>query len=193
MKALKLILLTVVCCAAVVAGDHPEHPAKKDGTAATMPEMGAPKEMAMMAGLAGNWTFEMKMKMDPSDTAWTTATGTAEWKSELGGCAMRMDCHSKMMGMPFEGVAYWTYDRETKMWQNVWIDNMAGNMAMTTGNPDASGKIVMTGDCSMMGQKFLVRQTTTTVSPTKHDWMYEMSSDGGKTWWTSMTATYTKK
>jgi|CXWL01.1.fsa_nt_gi hypothetical protein len=187
MKALKLILLAVVCCAAMATAED------KKTEMQGMPEMGPPKEMAAMAGLVGTWTMEMKMKMAPSDTAWATTTGTAMWKSELGGSTMRMDLKSSMMGMPFEGVAYWTYDRETKMWQNVWIDNMGANMMMATGNADKDGKIVMTGETMMMGQKFMVRQTTTMVSETKHDWTYEMSNDGGKTWWTSMTATYTKK
>ncbi len=187
MKALKLILLAVVCCAAMATAED------KKIEMQGMPEMGPPKEMAAMAGLVGTWTCEMKMKMAPTDTAWGAMSGSASYKMELGGAALRMDFAGDMMGMPFNGISYMTYDREMKQWQSMWVDGMGARIDMTYGNPDKDGKIVMTGESMMQGQKFMVRQTTTIVSPTKHEWMYEMSMDGGKTWWTSMTAVYTKK
>lgn len=188
MKSVARVLFALCCCAVMINAED-KKPAMQQG----MPEMGVPKEMAAMTGMAGKWSMDMKFKMSPTDTAWTKSTGDVEWTSMLGGAMMQMHCTSQMMGMPFEGLGCWNYDRETKMWQSSWIDNMSARTEYSTGNTDKDGKIVMRGESMMMGQKFQVRQTTTIVSPTKHEWMYEMSNDGGKTWMTMMMATYTKK
>lgn len=98
-----------------------------------------------------------------------------------------------MPGMPaFSGMMLQAYDRETKMWQATWVDNMAGRISIYTG-PSGGETIVLTGEDKMGGQTWLSRMTILNQTPTSYDWKMESSMDGGTTWVTSGTATYTKR
>ena len=157
-----------------------------------MPEVGAPKEMKELAAMNGVFDVEMKFKMDPSDEDWTVTNGLATIKMVLDGAAQQMDWQGEMMGMKFNGLGLVTYDRETKMWQSVWMDNMAGRMSTSEGEM-ADGKLVFIGTDLMQGMKLNVRQTTYNITEKGFDWKYEMSMDGGETYMTAMTSTYKKR
>jgi hypothetical protein len=157
-----------------------------------MPEMGPPKQMKDLAPLNGVFDVEMKYKMDPSAADWTTSNGLATVKYVLDGAAQQMDWQGEMMGQKFNGLGFTTYDRETKMWQNSWMDNMAGRMTMSSGEM-SDGKMVFSGSDMMQGMKMHFRQTTYNITDKGFDWKYEMSMDGGETYITSMTATYKKR
>lgn len=162
---------------------------KKD---VAMPEMGAPKEIKDMAWLVGTWDVVMKSKWDPTATQWTEEKGTADYSYVADGAAIMSTFDSQMMGMPFKGFMLETYDRETKMWQAAWTDNMGARISLYTGTK-ANGKTVLTGEDMMMGQKMITRMTVSNETPAKFDWMMESSMDGGKTFVTNATAVYTKR
>lgn len=157
-----------------------------------MPPMGPPEQMKEMAALEGTWDAVMKYKMDPSQEKWDESEGTCTFKYILGGCAMQSVYNSQMMGMPFEGISIHTYDRETEQWQVSWLDNMAARQSMYQGNM-TEDRIVLTGEDLWKGLKYLSRITTYNMTDTSYDWMMEMSTDDGKTWSTTMMATYTKR
>lgn len=191
MKRIALLAALLACgltTSAVVADDQ------HAGHDHAMPQMGAPAEMKTMAGMVGEWSFVMKWQM-PGDTSWQETKGTATYDMGVDGCLLTMHVNSAPMmpGLPpFSGFGAQTYDRETKQWQMMWVDNMSARQTMYTGDMK-DGKIVMTGEEIMMGQKSWARITVSNMTPTSYDWMYEMSMDGGKTWMTSMTSKYTKK
>jgi hypothetical protein len=165
---------------------------KKDAMPAGMPQMGVPEEMKQVAYLIGNWDFTMKMKMNPADTFWMDSKGTAKYEPIFGGAALLSTSEQQMMGSPFYGGSLMCYDRETKMWQMTWTDNMSARIS--TYNGKRVGKeVVYTGEELMMGQKYLSRMTISNETPTSYDFKGESSMDGGKTWFTSMTAKYTKR
>jgi hypothetical protein len=157
-----------------------------------MPVMGPPDEIKQAEKIIGVWDVATKMKMDPNQAEWMEAPAVATFSYILDGSAIRMDYEMDMGGMPFKGFSITTYDRETKMWQEIWVDNMSCRLSMMTGTEE-NGMRVMTGTDFWQGQEMLMKNTSSNITDTSFDWQMESSTDGGKTWFTSMTATYTKR
>jgi hypothetical protein len=157
-----------------------------------MPEMGPPKQMKELTVMNGVYDVEMKYKMDPTAADWTTTNGLATVKMVLDGAAQQMDWQGEMMGQKFTGMGLTTYDREAKAWQNTWVDSMSGRITMASGEM-ADGKMVFSGANMMQGMKIHTKQTSYNITEKGFDWKYEMSMDGGETYMTAMTATYTKR
>lgn len=188
MKLYRPFFVCIILCAGIsaIAQEKDQH---KD---MQMPPMGAPAEIRELKWLIGNWDVEMKSRWNPQDTNWTTEKATAKFAYILDSAVISMDFTGNMMGMPFAGHMLQTYDRETKMWQNIWVDNMSARMSMATGKKEG-GKTVMLGEDIQQGQKMVTRMTTFNETPKRFEWSMEGSTDGGKTFYTWATAVYTKK
>jgi hypothetical protein len=156
-----------------------------------MPPMGAPEEMNEVAWLEGTWDVVMQSRWDPSED-WTESKGVSTYAYAMDKCVMDFTFKGEAMGMPFKGRGSMCYDRETKQWQNTWIDNMSAKISLYTGTLDGD-KMVMTGEDLWMGQKYLARMTTTRESDEAFTWIMENSMDNGENWFESGKATYTKQ
>lgn len=189
-KKYAALLILVALLALAVPGFAQDTKGKE--APAGMPPMGPPEEMKQLAGFVGDWTFTMKMKMDPADTNWMESNGTANYAYTAGGAALNMTTQQDMMGMKFIGLSWWCYDREAKKWQLSWIDNMAGRISLYTGTKTDNGA-VFEGKEINMGKTYDDRISISNQTATSFDWKGEMSMDGGKTWMVWATAKYTKK
>ena len=69
---------------------------------------GAPH--AALAKMAGNWTYKMKMWMDPKAPP-SESEGTSKGTMLLDGRYLQTDNQGNMMGMPFHGIGTMGYDR----------------------------------------------------------------------------------
>lgn len=157
-----------------------------------MPPMGPPEEMKELAWLTGEWDVAMSWRMTP-DGEWMASKGVATYSMVLEGSTLQMEYSGSDMPMPFVGLMLQTYDRVAGHFQSVWVDNMSARMSYYTGNKEGE-KMVLSGEEIMPdGSTALARVTTFNHTETSFDWTMEMSGDGGKTWWTSGKATYTKK
>lgn len=157
-----------------------------------MPEMGATAEVKKLAAeMVGDWDVVMKMRMSPTDENWMESKGTCKWETILDGSVLQQTYDSPMMGMSFKGIGWLAYNRQTKAWVNSWADNMSGSISFYQGRMDGD-KMIFEAKEPMMGKEYFIRMTTTTVKPGTVHWTSEASEDG-KTYWTSMEATYTKK
>lgn len=158
---------------------------------ATMPPMGPPAQMKDIAFMQGEWTVDMQVKMDPS-ADWESYTGEASVVPSLDGCIQRMDFTSQIMGMPFKGVGFDTFNRETGQYESFWIDTMSAHMSKMSGN-FKDGKLMQSGEDMMMGQPQL---TKSWIEKRSNDEVYmemSVSTDQGKTWMTNMKMTYRRK
>lgn len=160
---------------------------------AGMPPMGQPEEMKELIKLVGTWECVMQSRWSDTSENWMESKGTATYELGLDGCVLKMKYVSTMMGMPFEGFMVQSFDRELKEWQTLWVDNMSARMSMYTGKPTTDGSEVVTGVDYYGGQKMHTRMTTYDYTETSFKWKMETSTDGGKTWWVSGKADYTKK
>lgn len=157
-----------------------------------MPPMGPPEEMKQLEKMVGVWKVAGEMIMDPTNPEPMPFTATAEFEYDLGGAVMEMEYTSEMMGTPYIGVSLTTWDRERQVWQDSWVDNLNCRQMIMTGH-EKDGQRVMTGTDIYMGTEYLLRNTSYNMTDTSFDWKMEQSMDGGETWFTSMTATYTKQ
>ncbi|MEZ4651057.1 MAG: DUF1579 family protein [Candidatus Eisenbacteria bacterium] len=153
-----------------------------------MPAMGAPAEIKALAGMDGTYDVTIKMKMGP-DAPWTESKGKATVEMVLDGCAQKMSFQGEMMGMPFSGLSYLVYNRETKQWQTTWIDNMMGSMSYYTGMME-NGVLTVSGVDHMMGMEFHTRAMTYDMAADGFKWKMEQSMDGGKTYAEAMQMEY---
>ncbi|MEW6051501.1 MAG: DUF1579 family protein [Candidatus Zixiibacteriota bacterium] len=196
-KSLMIVALMAMACLMALPA-LAEEPAKPSGEQMQMPPMGPPEEMKQLAFLEGTWDVvsNFNISMDPTKEQWQESKATAVYSYIVDGAAMQCvyDGGADMMpGMPpFKGFMLQAYNRETKKWQATWVDNMSGSISLYTGTHDA-GKSVLEGEDMMGGQKWWTRMTSYDETPGAFKWKMEMSMDGGKTFVTSGTATYTKR
>jgi len=157
-----------------------------------VPPTGAPEQMQKLSNLPGTWDVAQQWKIGPQDTTWQTSTATAVFKYILDSCAMEMTFKGDMMGKPYQALGLTAYDRETGKWQGVYVDDMGAVLVYYQGDY-TNGKLSVTGEEKWNGQTFLSRISIYNLTPQKFDWMYEMSTDGGKTCVEMGKAVYTKK
>lgn len=156
-----------------------------------MPEMGPPKEIKSLEPMLGSWDVDMKSRQTP-EQPWTESKGSVKCEYVLGKGAVRQYYSGDMMGAPFNGETTMCYNRQTKLWQVTWIDNIFCQMSHYEGNWEG-GKFVASNREVWMGQEYLSRMTTFNITDSSYEWMMEMSTDEGKTWFATMEAVYTKK
>jgi len=165
--------------------------AMQEKAAQEMPPMGPPPEMKQIAAMEGVYDVVFKYKMDPSQN-WVTTNGLCTIKNVLGGAAQQMTWQGEMLGMNFEGRGMTCYDRESKMWQNIWVDNMAARISYYTGTMQ-DGNFVFEGEDVMEGKPVHARNTTTHITDKGFESKMEISMDGGQTYMTWATSVYTKR
>lgn len=193
MKSLRMILAIVLAVGMLASLAVGADEAKKmEGGEGAMPPMGPPEEMKACAPMVGDWTFKGEWRMSP-DMEWTPMTAEVTFAYELDGAVLRMDLSAEMMGMTMHGIGYTAYNRETKLWQEMWTDNLGGAISLYTGTMTEDGKRVMQGVDVWNGQEVHSRSTSSDMTDTTFKWMMEHSIDGGKSWYTGMQGTYTKK
>ena len=170
-----LAMIIVIVGAAAIAGDNNK---KTSETAMSdLGPMGAPPEMKMLAGLAGEWDVEMSWKMDPASEDWMGSRGKAVFMSVLDGCGMHQTYKETDPETDFQGSGMMAYNRETGKWQSIWMDNMTAAISYYQGD-FKDGALVVSGEDYWNGMKYISRITTKNITENKFDWIFEMSLDG---------------
>ena len=196
MKALKIVLTAGALCLAsgnVTLADHHEKAGMQEGgeAMAEMPPIGPPDEMKEVAILNGDYDVKFWYKVNPMAPDWTETKATAEVSLVAGGAAQQMIFEGEMMGIPFEGIGFTSYDRETSKWQMIWVDSMGARISMYTGDLK-DGEMVVEGKDLGQGMTFHSRLTTYNMNEEGFDWKYEMSMDG-ENYMETAKATYRKR
>ncbi len=170
---------------------------KPTGTAGTM----SPAEKAMMdamakastpgpnqemlTSMAGDWTYTVRMWMNPGAAQPTESKGTVTYTSLLGGRFVQGQYHGDMMGQPFEGLGLLGYDNTSGKFEVSWADNAGTSILYMTGNYDADAKTVTyTGqmdDILNPGAKINVRQVVHLTSPDSQTMEWYETRNGKET------------
>lgn len=167
-----------------------------------MMELAKPGENhKLLSGMAGTWTYTVKMWMDPSAPP-TSSTGTAVIKPVMDGHyfvgdftgKMQMPAaDGKMNEMQFKGMSIDGYDNVKKKFVSAWCDNMGTGIMMSEGSyDDASKTFAYNGEYEAMpGMKSKVRMTVKLVDKDHHN--FEFFEDRGTGEAKTMEMNYTRK
>ncbi len=191
MKKSYALRFAVFFCLTLLLATSVSAEEQKPGEGAAMPEMGPPQEIKDVAKeLVGDWKFSGRWRMDP-ESPWIDHTADATYSTICDGAAIAITYTGEMMGMMMHGYSIMTYDRETQVWQQVWVDNFGARMSLYEGIEE-DGQIVFEGEDIMGGEEFYTRVTTSDIAGNSFEWKMENSMDG-ENWFVSMEGTYTRK
>lgn len=154
----------------------------------------------VLAATAGNFSYVVKMWMDPSGKP-SESTGTAARKAIMDGRyvtgdytgSFKMpDADGKMKDMAFHGISLDGYDNVKQKFVSSWIDNMGTGIMMMEGTYDAATKtFTYTGEYEAMpGMRSKVREV---IKTTDKGMTMEYYEDRGQGEMKSMEITYTRK
>lgn len=169
----RIVLALAAACVAALAGagaaraqeheghEMPQMSAEDQAMMEAMMRAGTPgPQHAMLAGMAGDWTFEGTFWMSP-DQPPMSSTGTATRTMILGGRVLVEKVTSSFMDEPFEGQGMLGYDNVGGAYWSTWIDNMSTALMTSTGSCD-QGKCEWhaTYTDPMTGEKKTARMTS---------------------------------
>ncbi len=158
---------------------------------AGMPEMGAPKEMKQLASFEGSWDIVMQHRQMP-EQPWEESKASCTYEYILGGAAMRQHFSGNMLGMPFKGESTFCFHRDNKKWQVTWLDDMFGALSYYEGKWDGE-KFVAGNKEIWQGVEYHSKMTYFNITNDKFEWLMEMSTDDGNTWFATMKSVSTRK
>jgi hypothetical protein len=169
-----------------------------------MMELSKPGENhKLLADLAGNWTYTIKMWMNPDPNAKPEESkGTAVRKSMMDGRYSIMDVTGKMempgpdgkkKEMTFKGMGIDAYDNVKKKFVSSWIDNMGTGIMMSEGTYDPATK-TLTYNAEgefIPGMKQKIREVVKITDKDHHtfEWYEDRGGQEAKT----MEISYTRK
>jgi hypothetical protein len=169
-----------------------------------MMELGKPGENhKLLADLVGNWTYTIKMWMNPDPNAKPEESkGTAVRKSMFEGRFFVMDVTGKMeMPQPdgkkkqmiFKGMGIDGYDNVKKKFVSSWIDNMGTGIMFSEGEYDPATKtFTYTSEYEAIpGMKQKIREVIKIVDKDHHT--FEWYEDRGGNEVKTMEIAYTRK
>lgn len=122
----------------------------------------------------------------------TTPAGKTAGKNRiepiLGGCALR-ETWSGAGGS--SGSSYNAWDRQRRRWHQTWVDN--GGLVLRLEGGFADGKMVLSGETlDSAGAMVVNRITWQETGRNAVRQLWELSSDGGKTWGVVFDGRYRK-
>jgi hypothetical protein len=156
----------------------------------------------LLADMAGTWTYNIKMWMNPDPSAKPQESkGTATRKSMMDGRYFVVDVTGKMpmpgpdgklKEMTFKGMGIEAYDNAKKKFVGSWIDNMGTGIMMSEGTYDPATKtFTYTGEYEgIPGMKQKVREVLKIVD--KDHQTFEWYEDRGGQEAKTMEISYTR-
>jgi roadblock/LC7 domain-containing protein len=128
-----------------------------------------------LESMAGNFTYTMKMRMDPNQD-WMTSEGKYEGEMIMGGRYLATRNTGEFMGQEFLGMGCLGYDNVLGKHVAAWIDNMGTGIMRSEGTCDDTGKVI-TFEGEMIDAM--------TKKPIQYKYVYEIKSDDEFTmrWW----------
>lgn len=173
--ALTLALGLSLAAAPAPKQDKQEEKKAPPSMAAMMPKPGP--EMAKIKNMVGTWNVEEILEPSPMGPG-GKGRGVSHVTLGPGGLSIIIDYHSTagpMKGYKGHGVVAW--DAEGKTYKQVWADNMAPMIMVSSGAWDGD-KLVMNSEATMMGKPFKGHDTMTGVGTDTMTMESEMSMDG---------------
>lgn len=175
-------------------GAAPAGPSQEEMMKAWMAYATPGEAQKKFESFTGTWTGKVKMTMDPTKPP-EESEGTMEYKTILGGRYQEMRWEGTMMGQPFSGVGFISYDNALKKYQSAWMDSAGTGITTMMGSYDKSGKVLtMFGSMPdpMTGKLARMKETVTLVDADHHKLEVWNAGPDGKLM-KSLEISYTRK
>lgn len=201
--ALWLIVTVLGLGLALPAGAAPEKAKKPETPAASaqpthdemmeaMMKVGTPgPEHEKFKSWVGNFKAVTKSWMGPGEPQ--VSEGTCTNTLVLGGRFVHTEFKGLFMDKPFEGFGLTGYDRATKEYVGMWVDNFGTGIMTSRGTMDASGKVLTqtaTYPDPMSGKPMTSKMVTRIVDDNQHVWEMYSTHEGKEV--KEMEVTYTR-
>ncbi len=124
-----------------------------------------------------------------------TLHGTNQIKKMFDDCTIHENFNDPRLN--FLGQSWSVYNTNYKQWQQTWVDNQGGYIALT-GGMHGDSMILKTAEMTVpvsMSEngKMINRMVYYNIQPNSFDWSWESSSDGGKVWTPKWQIHYDRK
>lgn len=119
-----------------------------------------------------------------------TLHGTNHVEKIMGGCTVQENFLDPKLN--FAGKSWSVYNPNYKIWQQTWVDNQGGYIALTGGMEN--GKIILkTPERQTPKGKMQSRMVFYNMAKDSFDWNWEASTDSGNTWQLKWKIHYERK
>ena len=124
-----------------------------------------------------------------------TLHGTNRIEKMFGNCTIHENFSDPRMG--FLGQSWSVYNTNYKQWQQTWVDNQGGYIALT-GGMVADSMILKTEERTVPVKlsptgKLISRMVYYNIKKDSFDWSWQSSTDGGNSWKTNWLIHYKRK
>ena len=128
------------------------------------------------------------------DLAWVQGgkegTGRTRISKVLDGCAI-LEEFDGTPGSPLVGRSYSVFDANAKAWKQTWVDNQGSYLDFHGGMAD--GRMVLAREVKRADKVIQQRMVFQDVQADRLKWLWQGSSDGGKTWTTAWEIDYKRR
>ena len=105
--------------------------------------------------------------------------GTNHIEKKFGNCTLHEQFSDPRTG--YLGESWTVYNPMSKLWQQTWIDNRGGYIALT-GGLEGDKIVLKTGERKTATGTVQMRMVYHNIRPESFDWSWEASTDSGQTW-----------
>jgi len=124
-----------------------------------------------------------------------TLHGTNRIEKMFGNCTIHESFSDPNTN--FLGQSWSVYNANNKKWQQTWVDNQGGYIALTGGMANDS-MILITAERPVPSSvsntgKIMSRMAYYNIKPDSFEWSWEASTDGGKSWKQNWLIHYLRK
>lgn len=119
-----------------------------------------------------------------------TLHGTNRIEKKFGNCTVHENFFDPNTN--YRGESWSVYNPNTKMWQQTWIDDRGGYIALT-GSMEGDKMVLTTGEKVTPKGKMNFRMLFYNIQPDSFDWSWDASTDGGTSWKTNWKIHYQRK
>ncbi len=120
-----------------------------------------------------------------------TSKGTNTINKIMDGCTLHENFFDPVLN--YKGESWSVYNPATKMWQQTWVDNGGGYIALTGKFENGEMKLSTQARKLPDSKEQIARMVFYNITPKSFDWRWESTNDNGTTWKTNWVIHYKRK
>src|SRR6476620_6668807 len=120
-----------------------------------------------------------------------TSHGTNKISKILDGCGVQENFYDPSMN--YKGQSWSVYNPTAKIWQQTWVDNQGGYIALT--GKYENGEMTLSTQPRKLpnGKEIISRMVFYNIQPNMFDWRWEATTDNGVNWKPNWVIHYKRK